>query len=253
MRSAAINPNAHPNQEFANITYLGRKAVNLALLHAAALGLRLPPTTVSTLIDDLDLLGAAVPGARQVRHELKVATADQDAALRAGHARVKAVRAAVKKARASDEVKKAYGVGQALNPAIVRDVKSILQLILDRAAADPAEAGSLGIVQKDLDVMTVLHQAITEADKAQDEKRSRAPLTTQDRNRTANRILDAVARIAGAGGLEFADDPKVLAEFAALKPPSRKNSAKKITVKKVAVAPTPADPAASEELLDKTG
>ena len=253
MKAAFLNPNAHPNQEFAHITYLGHKASNLALLHAAALGSRLPPTTVSTLIDDLDVLGAAVPGAKQVRHELKVATADQDAALRAGHARVKAVREAVKKARASDEVKKAYGVGQALNPAVVRDVKSVLQLILDRANANPGEAASLGIVQKDLDVMMVIHQAVTDADKVQDQKRSKAPLSTQDRNRTANRILDAVARIAGAGGLEFADDPKVLAEFAALKPAARKNAAKKVTVKKVAVPATPAEPADPVELLDKTG
>jgi hypothetical protein len=101
--------------------------------------------------------------------------------------------------------------------------------------------------------MTVIHQAITDADKVQDQKRSKAPLTTQDRNRTANRILDAVARIAGAGGLEFADDPKVLAEFAALKPAARKNAAKKITAKKVAIPATPAEPAAQAELLDKTG
>jgi hypothetical protein len=255
MRSAAINPNAHPNQEFSDITHLGRKASNLALLHAAALGPRLPPTTVSTLVDDLDLLGAAIPGARQSRHEAKVATADQEAALRAGHARVKAVRDAVKKARATDEVKKAYGVGQPLNPALVRDVKSVLQLILDRATANPAEAASLGIVQKDLDAMTVAHQAITDADKLQGQKLSTAPLSTQDRNRTANRILAAVARIAGAGGLEFADDAKVLAEFAALKPAStkKKAGAKKITVKKVAVLATPAEPADATELLDKTG
>ena len=260
MRSAAFNPNAHPNQAFSDVILLGYKASNLGLLHAAALGPRLPPTTVSTLIDDLDLLGAAIPGARQVRHEARVATADQDAALRAGHARVKAVRDAVKKARATDEVKKAYGVGQPLNRALVRDVKSVLQLILDRAAANPAEAASLGIVQKDLDAMTVAHQAITDADKVQDQKRSTAPLSTQDRNRTANRIVTAVARIAGAGGLEFADDPKVLAEFTALKPASTKKkvgakkvTAKKVTAKKVAVPATPATPAAPAEPLDMTG
>jgi hypothetical protein len=227
VKASSLNPNAHPNQAFADVTQLGHKAANLALLHAAALAPRLPPTTVSTLVDDLDLLGTVVPGAKQVRHEAKVATADQDAALRAGYARVKAVRSAVKKARATDEVKKAYGVGQRVNPALVRDVKSVLKLILDQAAESPAEAASLGIVQKDLDAMTAAHKAITEADKAQEQKRAKAPLGTQERNRTANRILEAVARIAGAGGLEFADDPKVLAEFAALKPASKKKAAAK--------------------------
>ncbi len=267
MKAASLNPNAHPKQAFSEVIQLGHKASNLALLHAAALAPRLPPTTVSTLLIDLDLLGAAIPGTRQAHHEAKVATADQDAALRAGHARVSAVRAAVKKARAADEVKKAYGVGQNVNPALVRDVKSALQLILDRAAADPAEAASLGIVQKDLDAMTTAHQAVTAADKIQEHKRSKAPLGTQDRNRTANRIVAAVARIGGAGGLEFADDPKVLAEFTALKPASKKKSAaKKGTAKKAAakkdeapiatitpITVTPAEPAAPTEQLDKTG
>jgi hypothetical protein len=252
MKAATLNPNAHPNQAFADVTQLGHKAGNLALLHAAALAPRLPPTTVSTLLTDLDLLGAAIPGTRQGHHEARVATADQSAALRAGYARIKAVRDAVKKARAADEVKKAYGVGQNVNPAVVRDVNSALQLILDRAAANPAEAASLGIVQKDLDAMTAAHQAITAADKLQEHKRSRAPLGTQDRNRTANRILAAVARIAGAGGLEFADDPKVLAEFTALKPASKKKAARKKVAAPVAPAKldTPAAPAVP---FDMTG
>ena len=101
MKASSLNPNAHPNQAFSDVTQLGHKASNLALLHAAALAPRLPPTTVSTLLVDLDLLGAAIPGSKQVHHEAKVATADQDAALRDGHARVKAVRTAVKKARAA--------------------------------------------------------------------------------------------------------------------------------------------------------
>lgn len=250
--SLKANANAHPNQEFNGITLLGLKASNLALLHQAALAPRLPPTTVSTLIDDLDLLGTVVPGAKQVRHEAKVATADQDSALRAGYARVKAVRAAVRKARAAGEVQKAYGVGQAVNPALVRDVKSILQQILDRATANPAEAASLGIVQKDLDAMTAAHQAIADADKAQEQKRAKAPLSTQDRNRTANRILEAVARIAGAGGLEFADDPKVLAEFTALKPAARKKGASKKDAAPITPI-TPIAPITPAAPLDKTG
>src|SRR5687767_2486468 len=86
----------------------------------------------------------------------------------------------------------------------------------------PGEAASFGIVKKDLDAMAATHQAITNADKVQEQKRATAPLSTQGRNRTANRILEAVARIAGAGGLEFAEEPEVLASFTALKPAARK-------------------------------
>jgi len=235
---SSLIPAAHPNQEFSGIILLGIKASNLAVLHQDVLQLRLPPTTLPTLLDDLTRLGITVPGAKQVRQEAKVATATQATALRIGYARVKAVRSAVRKAHASKEVQQAYGVGQVVNPDVVRDVKSVLQLILDRATENPDEAASFGIVKKDLEAITAAHQAISDADKTQDHKQATAPLSTQERNRIANRILGTVARIAGAGGLEFAADPDVLAAFTALKPPSRR---KKSTAKKAAApAPTPA-------------
>ena len=229
MTASSQLANAHPNQEFSGITQLGHKAADLATLHQIVLDPRLPLNTLSTLIGDLDLLSTVVPDAKQVRLESKVATADQDDTLRAGYEHIRAVRSAVKKARASKEVKQAYSVGHFVNPRVVRDVKAVLKMILDRATANPDEAASLGIVKKDLDAITAVHQAITDADKIQEQQRARAPLSTQDRNRTANRILEAVARIAGAGGLEFTNNPEVRAAFRALKPPpkTRKVAAKK--------------------------
>jgi hypothetical protein len=202
------------------------------------------------LIDDLDLLGVAVSGAKQVRQEAKVATSEQVAALDAGYARVRAVRTAVKKARASKEVKRAYGVGQVVRANLVRDVKAVLKLILDRATANPEEAASFGLLKKDLDAMAAAHQAITDADKVQEQKRASAPSSTQERNRTANRILDAVARIAGAGGLEFAGEPEVHAAFAALKPAARKKGAGK---KAPVIGEIPLAPVTVAEPLEKTG
>ena len=236
MAASSLITSAHPHQDFSGIARLGLKASNLALLHQAVLAPRLPPGTLSTLVEDIDRLGTVVPGVRQVRQEAMVATATQADALRVGYARVKAVRTAVRKARVSGEVKQAYGVGQDVRPLLVRDVKSVLQQILDRAAAHPGEAASLGILQKDLDAITAAHQAISEADKTQDHKQVTAPLSTQERNRIANRILAAVARIAGAGGLEFAGDADVLAAFAALKPPRRSHK-KKDSTQKTAQAP----------------
>lgn len=243
---------AHPNQDFSAVALLGLKAGNLALLHEASLAPRLPPSLLPTLLADLDRLGVVVPGARQTRHEAKVATADQQAALHAGYTRVKAVRAAVKKAGAAAEVQKAYGVGQLVQPALVRDVKAVLKQILDRATANPEEAGSFGILPKDLDAMTTAHEAISAADRAQDQKQASAPLSTQERNRTANRILAAVARIAGAGGLEFADTPDVLAAFIALKPAPRKTGAPKAPAAPPIVT-AKEQPSAPEQPFAKTG
>jgi hypothetical protein len=228
---------AHPNQDFFGIAQLGRKASNLALLHQAVIAPRLPPATLSTLVEDIDRLAAVVPGARQVRQEAMVATAAQAEALRVGYARVKAVRTAVKKSDASREVKRGYGVGQEVRSDRVRDVKSVLQQILDRAAAYPEEAASFGIVQKDVDAITAAHQAIVDANKSHDDKQVTAPLSTQERNRVGNRILAAVARIAGAGALEFAENADVLAAFAALRPPSGTHKKKKDPTPKTAQAP----------------
>lgn len=239
----------HPHQEFSGITQLGHKAANLGLLHQAVLEARLPPATLSTLVGDLDRLGAVVPGARQARREAQVATAEQNAALGVGYAHIKAVRDAVKKARASKEVKEAYGVGQVVKANLVRDVKAMLKVILDRAGANPGEAASFGLLKKDLEAMDAAHQAITDADKVQEQKRASAPLSTQERNRTANRILDAVARIAGAGGLEFAGEPEVLAAFRALKPAARKKGAAK---KAPGVGEVDPAPAALAEPVEKT-
>ncbi len=208
---------AHPKHAFADIALLGRKASNLAVLHQAALAPRLPLGALSALIADLDALAVAVPGARQVRAEARVATVAQTATLDDGYAHVKAVRSAVKKGGAPKEVRKAYGVGQNIDPRLVRDVKAALNQILDRAAENPEEAAGFGLVQQDLEAIAFAHQAITDADKTQDHKQVTAPRSTQERNRTANRILKAVARIAGAGGLAFARDPELLAAFSALK------------------------------------
>jgi hypothetical protein len=111
---------------------------------------------------------------------------------------------------------------------VVRDVSAMLQQIVERAAANPTEAAELGITPKDVDAMNAARAAIAHADRVQEQKRARAPLSTQERNRTANRIVAAVGRIAGAGVLEFARDPATRGAFEALRMPSRKKKAKKV-------------------------
>jgi hypothetical protein len=259
MKTPRLATAAYPKHEFASIAHLGIKASNLALLHQVALEHRLPPGLLATLIDDLDALGVAIPGAHQVRAEARAATAAQTAALGAGHAHVKAVRSAVRKAGAPKVVQKAYGVGQSIDPRLVRDVKAALNQILDRAAEHPEEAAEFGIMEKDLEAISLAHQAVAAADKTQNHKQATAPLSTQERNRTANRILKTVARIAGAGGLEFAGDPELLAAFSALKSTRKrkKGAAKKKDPVEASAAPRIRDadlePGTVAEPLRKTG
>jgi hypothetical protein len=216
MNAPLIVKSTLPNKGFTAITQLGFKALNLALTHAAALGPRLPEGLVEGLSDDLAKLGDVVPGAKVARSEAVAATSAQNAALEAGYTQARQIRAAIRRAKAPVEVKRAYGIGQKVKKTNVTDVKVAIQAILDRAQANPAEAAALGIVQKDLDGLAQALAAIHAADSRQEQKRAHAPLTTQERNRTGNRILAAVARIEGAGRMEFASDAAIREIFEAL-------------------------------------
>ncbi|MRG92305.1 hypothetical protein [Polyangium spumosum] len=216
MNAPLIVTNTLPSKSFNTITQLGLKALNLALVHNAALGPRLPQGLVDGLIIDIEKLGEAVPGAKFAQGEAVAATSAQNVALESGHAQVKQIRAAIRRAKAPVDVKRAYGIGQKVNKTNVRDVQVAIQHILERAEKAPDEATSLGIVPKDIAKLKQSLAAITQADAQQEQKRATAPGTTRARNRTANRILAAVARIEGAGRIEFEDDPAILAEFEAL-------------------------------------
>ena len=216
MNAPLIVTHTHPKKDFTAITQLGLKALNLALTHAAALGQRFPEGMVEGLSDDLANLGEVVPGAKVARNEAVAATSAQNVALETGYTQARQIRAAVRRAKAPADVKRAYGVGQKVGKTNVRDVKAAMQQILDRATENPAEAASLGIVKKDLEGLGQSLAAITNADAWQEKKRASVPLTTQMRNRVGNRILAAVARIEGAGRMEFANDAATRASFEAL-------------------------------------
>ncbi len=224
MHALAIVNSTLPRRDFTAITQLGLKALTLTQEHAAALAPRLPQGLVEGLSSDIAALGDVVPDAKRARSEATAATSAQNVALERGFARASAIRTAVRRAKAPADVKRAYGVGQKVKKTCVRDVKAAIQQILERAKEKPAEAEALGIVKKDMESLTQALAAITDADAVQEQKRATAPLSTQERNRTGHRILAAVARIEGAGRIEFADDEAKRARFEALggKPQGRR-------------------------------
>lgn len=123
MTSTLSVQDTHPKKDFSAITQLGLKALGLAQAHAAALEPRLPQDMVKELESDLGFLGAAVPGAKQARLAGISATTTQNAELARGYERVQQIRAAVRRAKVSAEVQRAYGVGVIINARVVRDVK----------------------------------------------------------------------------------------------------------------------------------
>jgi hypothetical protein len=213
---ATKSAEAFPKKDFSLITQSGLKALNLGTMHKAALSPRLPAGTLDLLAIDLQKLGAVVPNAKATRAAAQVATATQGTALAEGYALVTAIRLAVQRSGAPSDVRKAYGVGATTSPRVVKSVKAAITQIVDRAINNTGEASALGILAKDVSALQDDLAAITSADDAQEQQRAGAPQTTKERNRTANRILGTIDRIAGAGAIEFAKQPEERAKFEAL-------------------------------------
>jgi hypothetical protein len=238
----------HPAKDFTGITQAGLKAYNLAVLYKAEIEARLPGTT-DALSADLVAFGVVVPGAVQARHESRVATTTQNTVLKQGYERVRAIRQTVRKAGAKKDVQRAYGVGQATSPNMVRHVQAALQQIVDRATGAPDEAAGFGLTATAVAELNTFVSALTDADMTQEKKRAHAPLSTKQRNVTANRILQTTVLIAGAGMLAFADNPLTLANFKALMASTNKTrplkAAKQPDAPEVPKSPPNADPAAT--------
>lgn len=230
----------HPGKDFSLITQLGLKALALATEHTDALRPRLPAGLIEGLGMDLQRLGAAVPGAKTTHAVAKAATVSQEVVLAQGHALVTAIRALVQKAGAEKDVRKAFGVGVTTNIKVVKHVRSAIAQIVERATKFPAEACALGILPKDIEALRGHEAAITAADDAQELSRAGAPQSTKDRNRAANRIVEASHRIAAAGALEYANEPAVRAQFEALNSGSGRPKKGKAGLKNASTAPAKA-------------
>src|SRR5262245_18811406 len=165
----------HPGKDFTSITQVGMKAYDLATTHQAVIDARLPGAR-DRLMNDLDSLGAVVPGAMQARHEARVATSAQNAAVKQGYEQVKAIRQGIRKAGALKDLQHTYGVGQRMNTRGVPDVKAALKQIVDRAVTAPEEAAAFGLTAEVVAELQTSLATLTGMDKTQETKRARAPL-----------------------------------------------------------------------------
>jgi hypothetical protein len=240
-----------PDQGFHIIGQLGLRALNLGTTHKTVIDERIPGV-LDALALNLDTLGVAIPGVFQTRHESMVATAEQNARIRQGYSLVRAVRRMVTKARAPEEIRKAYGVGQKVQPTMYSSVAAALQGIVGRANAEPAEAAALGLGPANVADITAFLASLSDIGKAQEQKRMAAPLSTKERNMVAHRILQAVGLISGAGMIAFLNNPTTYASFDALRVSSKKQPAKKgapakaPTTAPASAAPVPAAESAPE-------
>ena len=245
MSATMITKDTLPRKDFSSITQVGLKAINLALAHATALEPRLPGVAADLQVD-LDKLGVVVPKAIQSRHDATTATQSQNALIRQGYRRVQGVRAAVKATKAPKEVQKAYGVGQTISPKKLGEVVAALTQIVDRATSSPEEATGFGLTPADVAEMDSFSKSLSAADQTQESKRVAAPLSTKERNITANRVLGTAALIGSTGMRIFADNASVHGAFAELLAATRS------TKKKASKAP-PAPPANASTAASGSG
>jgi hypothetical protein len=205
-----------PAESWDVITQTALKAQKLAEDNAATLGNRVKPAFITSFAADIALLGTAVPGAVTAKKGAVQLTAAQITALETGHNLVTGVRTAVKGQSPTPDVGLAYGVGVQVYKSNVKSVRSALDGISKRIAAQSAEAEAFGITTEDA---TAINDAITTIDKADTaaaQARAKAPKSTKDRNAAARRLIAGIKLIAGAGMRAFAADATKFANFAAL-------------------------------------
>jgi hypothetical protein len=205
-----------PDLPWVAITQAAIKAQKLAQDNLAALGARVTPAFFTAFASDISALGTAVPAAMTARAGAVQLTASQTAALEIGHNIIRGIRTTVKGQSPGPDVQLAYWVGNTVNKTLVKSVRSALDTIGKRIAAQPAEAQSFGIAPEDATAITDAIAAIDAADKAQEQARAGAPQTTRDRNAVARRLLAGIKLISGAGMRTFASNPTLFANFAAL-------------------------------------
>lgn len=208
---------SQPAKNITQITQTGLTAFNLATKYDTALAGRLTPATLVTdLGANLAALGVVVPAAKTAKGEAKTATAAQNSALEVGYQMLSAARLSVSRKSINPAVRKAYGVGSRTAKTVVKDVKTGLQTIVNRATANSTEATRLAILPADVTRYTAQIASIDAADQAQEKARASAPLSTKQRNVTARKILDAIDEIAGAGVVAFDTSATERALFEAL-------------------------------------
>jgi hypothetical protein len=201
------------SKSFDNIIQSGLRATELAVRHG--LQDRLPADLLDQLADDIATLQSLVPEALEVRRVAQASTASEQAALAHGYELTRGLRALVRRSGAPAEVGKHYGVGATCSPKVHSEVVSLLEQILNRAEAQPAEATSLGIVSEDLERLRTALSSIHTADRVQRDLKIRSPKTTQSRKDVAARVMHAVRRVSGAGLAQFAGQPAAV-EFEGL-------------------------------------
>jgi hypothetical protein len=205
----------HPRRGFTSITQLGLKALDLALANKALIEPRLPKGMLPSLQSDLDGLGDAYVTKTNARGKVRQATVTQDEAAARACVRVKAIRTAVKDAKAPKAVQYAYGVGTPLREA-PSSVKAAITQILDRLKDHADEMEAFGILADDVDALKADLAEVTSTDMDQEKKRAKAPLATRDRNVVANRVVNAALRIGAVGMLAFAGQQVEYEKFADL-------------------------------------
>ncbi|MEP7124947.1 MAG: hypothetical protein ABJE95_28720 [Byssovorax sp.] len=203
-----------PGNLLAIETTAGEQAYALASEHRAELDPRLPPGTIDTLRADLTTLGVSLitQPAEPLAHPPSLSEA-----LAVAANLVTAIHDTVLGAKPKPATRKAYGAASKPIAAEVKRILAAAEKIVEQATGNPSEALALGILPTDITALRAAASDLTAAEAAA-RGDGEAGATKKEQRAAATRMLEATARIAGAGALAFAQNGPVRAQFEALKP-----------------------------------
>lgn len=208
----------------ARLGEVGNGALEIMDEYRAELEPRLAAGLIDGLRADVAAFDGKVSAAKRAPAELRALTLDQNAAARAGHAFVVAVREAITRAGGTAGERKTFGAGLRIHARSVGDVHAGLDAILDGAAKFPELARRAGLLEADLTAARALGASLAGADAVQKRKKEGRKTPVARRTGIARRIEAAVDAIISVALVRFFARPEVAARFRALVPSRRRGA-----------------------------
>jgi len=204
---------------------VGLEAFELASKYRKTLEPRIPGGLLEGLKEDVDRLGSVGAERKKGVARVKGFTGSQDDALKQSFEWCLAVREALKRCKAKEEVKKAAGVGMLFPNKRVAVGIAAVNAIVETYDRFPEVFRTCGILPEDMNEGKSLLNALQSADVNQETEKTKKKETTQGRVALRMRIENAVDRILGGAGMAFKDQPAVLKLFTDLIPGTGKKKA----------------------------
>lgn len=220
----------NPKWDKSDAVTKGKQSLTLLETYKAELSPRFPEAEQAQHTANVGEFEKRIPGQATALSEQKSTTAAQNETIKTIGKRVGNIRNIVMGTNASQEIKKAFGVGSKYSLTVM-GVSGAVNTIVNAYNQYTAWSNGAGIIAKDITELTALEASLYSADNKQGESIYARKAATMDKNTLQRAVEDGVTKISALGIQEFElTNPAVAKMFADLIP-SSPSAAKKAAAK----------------------